>query len=94
MNTTLYETKDRARGIRAGQRHIGGEQYRREMRAALHQLQQRLGQCHNGPSIVQVVVTAGPAPVDRMSNERTIVPEAQGFLHHFYFLHSSMNADK
>lgn len=79
MNTTLYETKDRARGIRAGQRHIGGEQYRREMRAALHELRQSLGEGHKGVSGERVVVTAGPAPVDRMSNERKIVPEAQGF---------------
>jgi hypothetical protein len=29
---------------------LGREQYRREMRAALHDLQQRLGQCLNGPA--------------------------------------------
>jgi hypothetical protein len=32
--------------------------------------------------------------VDSVSNEKKIVPEAQGFLHHFYFLRSSMKADK
>jgi hypothetical protein len=79
MNTTLYETKDRARGIRAGQRHIGGEQYRREMRAALHDLQQRLGQCHNGPSIVQVVVTAGPAPSTECRMRGKLFRRLKGF---------------
>ena len=62
MNTNFYATKDRPRGVRTDRRHIGGEQYRREMRAALHDLQQRLGQCQNGLSGVRVVVTAGPAP--------------------------------
>lgn len=32
--------------------------------------------------------------VGRVSNEREIVPEAQGFLHHFYFLRPIMNSDK
>jgi hypothetical protein len=62
MNTNFYATKDRPRGVHTGRRHMGGEQYRREMRAALHDLQQRLGQCHNGLSGVRVVVTAGPTP--------------------------------
>jgi hypothetical protein len=57
----VYATKDRLHGVSPGRRHMGGEQYRREMRAALHDLQQRLGQFHNGPSGVRVVVTAGPA---------------------------------
>ena len=61
MNTNVYATKDRPRGVNAGRRHMGGEQYRREMRAALHNLQQRLGQCRNVHSAVRVVVTAGPA---------------------------------
>jgi hypothetical protein len=62
MNTNFYATKDRPRGVHTGRRHMGGEQYRREMRAALHDLQQRLRQCHNGLSGVRVVVTASPAP--------------------------------
>jgi hypothetical protein len=41
---------------------LGREQHRRDMRAALHDLQQRLGQCHNDPSVVRVVGTVGPAP--------------------------------
>ena len=32
--------------------------------------------------------------VDRMSNQRKIVPEAPRFLHHFYFLCVYLNADK
>jgi len=55
-------TKDRPGRVSAGRHHKGDEQYRREMRAALHDLQQRLGQGHNGPSGVLGVVTAGPAP--------------------------------
>ena len=62
MNTNIYATKDRPRGVRAGRHHRGGGQYRRDMRAALHDLQQRLGQCRNGPGDVQVVGTAGLAP--------------------------------
>lgn len=62
MNTNNYATKDRPRDVRAGRHHMGGEQHRREMRAALHVLQQRLGQCHNGPGGVRVAVTACPAP--------------------------------
>jgi hypothetical protein len=61
MNTTLYTTKDRLRGIRAGQRHMGGEQYRRELRAALQELRQRLGKDHNGASRVKVVITPSAA---------------------------------
>ena len=62
MNTNLYATNDRPGGIRAGQRHMGGERYRREMHAALHELRQRLGEGHKGASGARVVVTAGPAP--------------------------------
>ncbi len=32
--------------------------------------------------------------VDRAWNEKKIVPEAPWFLHHFYFLRSSMKVDK
>jgi hypothetical protein len=79
MNTTLYETKDRARGIRAGQRHIGGEQCRREMRAALHDLQQRLGQSHNGLSVGQPVVKAGPAPSTECRMRGKLFRRLKGF---------------
>ncbi len=79
MNTTLYETKDRARGIRAGQRHIGGEQYRREMRAALHDLQTETGTVSQRPQHRAGCRHSRSGTVDRMSNERKIVPEAQGF---------------
>lgn len=62
MNTNFYATNDRPCGVHTGRCHMGGEQYRREMRAVLHDLQQRLGQCHSGLSGVRVVVTASPAP--------------------------------
>ena len=61
MNTNFYATKDRPRGVSTGRRQMGGDQYRREMRAALHDLQQRLGQSHNGLSVVQPVVKTDPA---------------------------------
>jgi hypothetical protein len=62
VNTKFYATKDRPRDVRAGRYHMGGEQQRREMRAALHDLQQRLGQCRNGLGNAQVVGTAGLTP--------------------------------
>lgn len=62
MNTNVSVTKERPRGVRAVRHHWGGEQRRRDMHAALHELQQRLGRCHNGPSPIRAVVTAGPAP--------------------------------
>ena len=61
MITNIYPTKSQSSHVRVGQRHMGGEQYRREMRAALHDLQQRLGQSHNGLSVGQPVVKADPA---------------------------------
>ena len=62
MNTNFYATKDQSCRVRADRSHMGGEQYRREMRAALHDLRQRLGDGHKGASGARVVVTAGPAP--------------------------------
>jgi hypothetical protein len=62
MNTNFHATKDRPRGVNTDRCHMGGEQYRREMRAALHELRQRLGEDHKGASGARVVVTAGPAP--------------------------------
>jgi len=85
MNTDLYATKDRPRGVRAGRRHMGGEQCRREMRAALYDLQQRLGQCHNVRRGVRVVVTAGPAP----STERRIRRKLFQKLRSFYTVFTS-----
>jgi hypothetical protein len=41
---------------------LGREQHRRDMRVALHDLQQRLGQCRNGLGNAQVVGTAGLTP--------------------------------
>ena len=79
MNTTLYETKDRARGIRAGQRQIGGEQYRREMRAALYELRQRLGEGRKGVSGERVVVTAGPAPSTECRMRGKLFRRLKGF---------------
>jgi hypothetical protein len=62
MNPNFYATKDRPRSVSGGRHHRGGEQHRREMRAALHDLQQRLGQRHDCPSGMRVVITAGLAP--------------------------------
>jgi hypothetical protein len=78
MNTNHYATNDRQGGIRAGQRHMGGERYRREMRAALHKLQQRLGQGHNGPSGAQVVVTASPTPSTECRMRGKLFPRLRG----------------
>jgi hypothetical protein len=78
MNTNFYATNDRPRGTRAGRRHMGGEQYRREMRAALYDLQQRLGQCHNGPSLVQVVVKADPAESKENRMREKLFPSLRG----------------
>ena len=61
MHTNFYTTKDRPRDIRAGQRQRDGEQYRRDMRAALQELRQRLEEGHNGASRVKVVVTPSAA---------------------------------
>jgi hypothetical protein len=62
MIANIYPTKSQSSRVRADRQHMGGEQDRREMRASLHELEQRLGQYHNGPSGARVVVTAGPAP--------------------------------
>ena len=61
MHTNFYTPKDRPRGIRTGQRQRDGEQYRRDMRAALQELRQRLEEGHNGASRVKVVVTPSAA---------------------------------
>ncbi len=79
MNTNFYATKDRPRGVHTGRCHMDGEQYRREMRAALHDLQQRLGQCHNGLSGVRVVVTAGPAPSTERQMRRKLFQKLRSF---------------
>ena len=79
MNTNFYATKDRPRGVRVDRHHMGGEQHRREMRAALHDLQQRLGQCHNGPGGVRVVGTAGPAPSTECRIRRKLFQKLRSF---------------
>ena len=51
------------RDVRAGRHQMSGEQYRRELRAALYDLQQKLGQCHKARYVLPVAVTADdPAP--------------------------------
>lgn len=79
MNTKFYATKDRPRDVRAGRHHMGGEQHRREMRAALYDLQQRLGQCRNGFGNVQVVGTAGLTPSAECQIRRTMFQKLRGF---------------
>jgi hypothetical protein len=79
MNTNFYATKDRPRGVSAGRHDMGGEQYRREMRAALHVMQQRLGQCHNGPSCVRVLVTPSPAPSAECRIRRKLFQKLRSF---------------
>jgi hypothetical protein len=49
------------------------------MRAALHDLQQRLGQCRNGPSGVRGVVTVGPAPSIGGRIRRNMFQKLRGF---------------
>ena len=78
MTTNIYPNKSRSSHVRVGQRHMGGDQYRREMRAALHDLKQRLGQSHNGPSGEQVVVTASPAPSTECRTRRKLFPSLRG----------------
>lgn len=85
MNTNFYATKNRPRDVRAERHHMGGEQHRRDMRAALHDLQQRLGQCHNGPSGVQVVGTTGPAQSAECRIRRKLFQK----LHSFYTVFTS-----
>jgi hypothetical protein len=72
-------TKDRPGRVSAGRHHMGGEQYRREMRAALRDLQQRLGQCHNGASGMRAVVTVGPAPSIGGRIRRNMFQKIRGF---------------
>jgi hypothetical protein len=79
MNTNFYATKDRPRGVSTGRCHMGGEQYRREMRAALHELRQRLGKSHKGASGARVVVTAGPAPSTECRMREKLFPRLRGF---------------
>ena len=85
MNTKLYAIKDRPRDVRAGRYHMGGEQHRRDMRAALHDLQQRLGQCRNGLDNVQDVGTAGPAPSAEGQIRRTMFQKLRSFYTFFTF---------
>jgi hypothetical protein len=85
MGTNFYATKDRPGRVRAGCRHMSGEEYRREMRAALHDLPQRLGQRHNDPSGVRVAVTADPAPSREGRIKKSMFQKLQGFYTIFTF---------
>lgn len=62
MPASFDATKNRTYDVRASRAQMDGEQHRRDLRAALHELQQRLGQCHPVSRDVPVVVTAGAAP--------------------------------
>ena len=79
MITNIYPTKSQSSHVRVGQRHhMGGVQYRREMRAALHKLQQRLGQGHNCLSVVQPVVKADPAESKESRMRGRLFPSLRG----------------
>jgi hypothetical protein len=64
---------------------LGREQHRRGMRAALHDLQQRLGQCRNGSSGLQVVGVAGPAPSAECQIRRNMFQKLRSFYTVFTF---------
>jgi hypothetical protein len=64
---------------------MGGEEHRREMRAALHDLQQRLGQSHNGPSGVGIVGTSGTALSTEYRIRRKLFQKLQSFYTIFTF---------
>lgn len=55
------------------------------MHAALHELQQRLRQCHNGPSLMRVGVTAGPVPTIADRIRRKLFQRGTGFYTIFTF---------
>ena len=58
---------------------LGGvHECRREMRAALHKLQQRLGQGHNCLSVVQPVVKADPAESKESRMRGRLFPSLRG----------------
>jgi hypothetical protein len=78
MITNIYPTKSQSSHLRVGRRHMGGEKYRREMRAALHELQQRLGEGHKGASGARVVVTASPAPSTECRMRGKLFPRLRG----------------
>ena len=95
MITNIYPTKSQSSHVRVGQRHhMGGEQYRREMRAALHELRQRLGEGHKGASGARVVVTAGPAPSTECRIRGKLFPRLRGIYTFFTSCGLIMNADK
>lgn len=95
MNTNFYATNDRPCGVHTGRCHMGGEQYRREMRAVLHDLQQRLGQCHSGLSgRTGCRHSQSSTVVDRVKIRRKLFQKLRSFYTVFYFLRLIMNADK
>ena len=79
MNTNFYATKNQSCRVRADRYHMDGERYRRELRAALHELRQRLGEGHNGASRVKVVVTAGPTPSTECRIRGNMFQKLRGF---------------
>jgi hypothetical protein len=64
---------------------MDGEQYRRELRAALYALQQKLGQCHEVRRNVPVAVTAGPAPSTERGARGKLFQRLRGFYTVFTF---------
>jgi hypothetical protein len=79
MITNIYPTKSQSSHDRVGQLHTGGEQNRRKMRAALHELRQRLGEDHKSASGARVVVTAGPAPSTECQMRGKLFQKLHGF---------------
>ncbi|MEO5954832.1 MAG: hypothetical protein ABIR36_03950 [Nitrospiraceae bacterium] len=78
-HTNFDAAKDRTRDVRAGRHQMDGEQYRRELRAALYDLQQKLGQCHKARCVLPVAVTADPAPSIEYRIRRKLVQRLRGF---------------
>ncbi len=94
MDTNVSATKDRPRGVRAVRHHLGGEQHRRDMHAALRELQQRLGRVLQRPQPHSGCRHSRSGTLDSRSNQKKSVPEAPQFLHRFYFLRSIVNTGK
>jgi hypothetical protein len=79
MITNIYPAQSQSSHVRVDRDHTGGERYRRELRAALHELRQRLGEGHNGASRVKVVVTAGPTPSTECRMRGKLFQKLHGF---------------
>ena len=86
MKTNVSATQDRPRTESTGRPYLmGGEQYRRDMRAASHKLRQRLGKGLNGVSGGGVAVTAGPTPSTECRMRRKLFQKRTGFYTLFTF---------